>query len=244
MKPKIAAGRICLWLLLFTLGAGTALAQTTVFTYQGQLKDGVAPANGTYNMQFRLFDTEAVGTGAQVGPTFTPPPVQVTNGGFTVPLDFGAGAFPGAARYLEISVNGTLLMPRQQITSAPYAIRSLASTSADTATNSTQLGGVDSTRFVQQDAGANVAITGNFTVGGTFSPNIVNAQTQFNLGGNRILGNTGTDNFFVGIGAGASTTTGVQNSFFGIRAGTSNTGGSLNSFFGFEAGLNNNAGAN
>ena len=44
------------------------------------------------------------------------------NGAFTVPLDFLAGGFPGAVRYLEIIVNGAPLNPRQQIISAPYAI--------------------------------------------------------------------------------------------------------------------------
>jgi len=53
--------------------------------------------------------------------------VGVTNGVFIVTLDFGAGAFNGDARWLEILVctNGgsfTMLAPRQPLTPTPYAI--------------------------------------------------------------------------------------------------------------------------
>src|SRR5205807_543191 len=132
---------------------------------------------------------------------------------------------------LDIVVNGTPLMPRQQITSTPYAIRSLAAVNADTATNATQLGGVDAARFVQSDAGGNVTVGGNLTVTGTFSPNIVNAQTQYNLGGNRILNaQAANQSIFVGQQAGA-VNTGAFNSFFGMQAGAANTSGHSNSFF-------------
>ena len=137
------------WLLLFFLTTATAFAQTTSFTYQGRLMDGGTPANGTYEIQFTLWDATAGGTQQpQPAPVIiTRTNVQVSAGAFTVqPLDFGAVAFPGADRYLEISVRRTAvdpfttLSPRQQITSTPYAIRSLTAATADTATNATQLG--------------------------------------------------------------------------------------------------------
>src|SRR5689334_4482039 len=77
-------------------------AQTTSFTYQGRLSDGNAPANGTYDIQFTLFDSLAGGT--QVGLTVTHAAVSVANRTFTVPLDFGSSSFPGADRFLEIGV--------------------------------------------------------------------------------------------------------------------------------------------
>src|SRR5512138_2411485 len=55
-----------------------AEAQTTAFTYQGKLSDGGSPANGTYDLQFKLFDTAAVGTGTQQGPTLTYPTVTAS----------------------------------------------------------------------------------------------------------------------------------------------------------------------
>jgi hypothetical protein len=52
--------------------------------------------------------------------------VQVSNGYFSVELDFGANAFTGDARWLEIAVNcgsgSTTLSPRQALTPAPYAL--------------------------------------------------------------------------------------------------------------------------
>ncbi len=68
-----------------------------------------------------------------IGGPITNSAVGVTNGLFTVTLDFGGTAFPGADRWLEIAVrtnnssalgSGTLvkLNPRQQLTSVPYAI--------------------------------------------------------------------------------------------------------------------------
>ena len=125
-------------LLLLLFCVGLIYAQTTSFNYQGRLTDGATPANGNYDLQFALFDSASGGT--QIGTTQTVPTVTVSGGIFSVTLDFGAGIFPGANRWLEISarLSGaaafTTLSPRQQITSAPYAIRSLNASSADTVT--------------------------------------------------------------------------------------------------------------
>ena len=90
--------------LLLTINS--APAQTSAFTYQGKLADNGNPATGNYDFEFKLFDTVAVGTGTQQGNTVTVPNVTVTNGIFTVSLDFGAcpSCFNGAARFLEIAV--------------------------------------------------------------------------------------------------------------------------------------------
>ncbi|HMZ21853.1 MAG TPA: hypothetical protein PLD20_28230 [Blastocatellia bacterium] len=118
------------------------LAQTTGFTYQGKLNDGGSPASGAYDLQFKLFDSPA--GGVQQGATLSRDDVTVTGGIFTVTLDFGAAAFAGADRFLEISVRAgastgayTTLTPRQPITPTPYAIRSQSAAAADTATNAT-----------------------------------------------------------------------------------------------------------
>jgi len=114
---------------------GMAFAQTTSFTYQGRLTDSGNPANGNYDLQFALWDNSS--GGAQIGSTQTRNSVAVSAGIFTVALDFGVSAFPGADRFLEISVRPagggsfTTLAPRQQISSTPYAIRTLSATTAD-----------------------------------------------------------------------------------------------------------------
>jgi len=116
--------------LLATLALGIlvaalnqAQAQGTAFTYQGRLNAGGNAANGTYNLSFALFNAGSGGT--QLGTTFTNT-FSITNGVFSVALDFGAN-FPGADRWLEIGVgtgSGPLvtLTPRQLITASPYAI--------------------------------------------------------------------------------------------------------------------------
>ena len=213
--------------------------------------DGGTPANGTYEIQFTLWDATAGGTQQpQPAPVvITRANVQVSAGAFTVqPLDFGANGFPGADRFLEISVRRnaldpfTTLSPRQQITSTPYAIRSLTAATADTATNATQLGSVDAARFVQADAGGNVNVAGGLTVGGSFSLNTVNAQTQYNLAGNRVLSAAGAQNLFVGLNAGRDNSTGFLNTFVGSATGQANTTGVANSFFGANAGASNKTG--
>jgi len=220
-----------------------AYAQTTTFTYQGKLTDNGSPTNSNYDLQFKLFDSADFVTGNQVGSTIIKPAVVVTNGIFTVELDFGAGLFTGAARFLEIGVRlagspnaFSVLSPRQVVTSAPYAVRSASAANAD---NATQLGGSPPSGFIQNTSSQQAST--NFNISGTGTANVLNAGIQFSLAGFRILSNGGSHNLFAGVGAGPSTT-GCCNSFFGDQAGFSTTTGSSNSFFGTSAGFRNATG--
>jgi hypothetical protein len=240
-------------------------AQATTFTYQGRLTDGSTAASGTYQMQFALFDAESAGT--QIGTTQTNATVSVANSVFTVQLDFGAAAFPGANRYLEISVKRppdtayATLIPRQELTSAPYAIQSL---NAMTATNATQLNGLPasqyvlsgdtrlsdarppaagSTNYIQNatspQAESNFNISGDGTAGGTLTGDVVSATTQYKIGGSAVLSVTGTNNTFTGVGAGGANISGTDNSYFGRSAAGGSETGNHNSFFGANAGVFN-----
>ena len=80
----------------------TAFAQGNAFTYQGRLNDGANPATGIYDLGFALFDAGSVGT--QQGNLVTNTATVVSNGLFTVTLDFGYDVFTGDARWLEIGV--------------------------------------------------------------------------------------------------------------------------------------------
>lgn len=109
----------------------SATALTTTFTYQGRLTDGGSPANGTYDLRFVLYDAET--GGSQVGAIVTRDDVTVANGLFSVELNFGATAFYGDARWLEIAVRPgsstgtfTTLSPRQPVSPAPYALYAVA----------------------------------------------------------------------------------------------------------------------
>lgn len=114
-------------LAAWLLGIQLSAAQGTGFTYQGRLLDIGSPANGNYDIRFYLRD--GLSGGNPVGATNNLAPVAVSNGLFTVVLDFGSGIFTGAERWLEIAVrsNGsasayTALSPREALTAAPYAI--------------------------------------------------------------------------------------------------------------------------
>src|SRR5437660_4051088 len=98
---KTAAHFVGAVLMMLCVFASAAFAQTSSFTYQGRLTDGGTAANGNYDLQFVLFDSPSGGT--QIGSTQTLNTVAVSNGVFTVSLDFVASSFSGASRFLEIS---------------------------------------------------------------------------------------------------------------------------------------------
>ncbi|MDB6111881.1 MAG: hypothetical protein JWR69_3631 [Pedosphaera sp.] len=122
LKAYITALLVC---VAFHNHPETVCAQSSGFTYQGRLTDNGSPATGRYDLTFALFTGS--NSVSQVGATLTKSAVGVTNGLFATTLDFG-GAFPGADRWLELSVrtNGggayVILTPRQQLSPTPYAI--------------------------------------------------------------------------------------------------------------------------
>jgi len=113
--------------------ARSAVASTpmgTGFIYQGQLKSESGALDGNVDLRFTLFEDEVGGSplgGLDVAD------VTVTNGLFAVELDFGATAFDGNARWLEVSMRSphdptdqepfTTLAPRQTLAAAPYALQ-------------------------------------------------------------------------------------------------------------------------
>ena len=128
---KIKLRRLLLTLTLLALSTlnsqlSTAFAQGTAFTYQGRLNSGTNPANGIYDLKLLLYDASTGGS-ILAGPV-TNTAVAVTNGLFTMIIDFGNGVFTGSSNWLHIGVrtNGsgafTVLTPRQQVTPTPYAI--------------------------------------------------------------------------------------------------------------------------
>ena len=62
----ICKRRYLLAQLAILILATSTLGQTTAFNFQGKLSDAGMPASGTYQFEFRLFDTAADGTPADV----------------------------------------------------------------------------------------------------------------------------------------------------------------------------------
>lgn len=181
-------------LLLANLCATSQLAaQGTAFTYQGRLENSGAPVSGTYDLRFALYDAST--SGAPQGSTLTNAATAVSNGLFTVSLDFG-NQYPGADRWLEIGVrtNGggsfTVLNPRQKLTSTPYAYRASQAGSATTATSASVASSVSSGVILNSSLAAN-AVTADKISDGTIGL----ADLSATLSGStfwRLDGNAGT----------------------------------------------------
>lgn len=120
-----------IFLLLLLTSPAQAAPLDTAFTYQGELKQTGVAANGDFDFQFELYDTEIDGlplTAAVLLENIT-----VSDGIFTVELDFGLTPFAGDQLWLEIAVREgassggyTGLLPRQKITPVPFALHTLS----------------------------------------------------------------------------------------------------------------------
>ncbi len=164
----------------------------TGFVYQGELKQGGTLASGTFDLQFRLFDSLA--DGSQLGPTLCSNNVDVDTGRFTASLDFGP-QFNGQQRFLEILVRPdtgtgcedaggyTTLIPRQPLSPAPHAVYA---ETAGTALNASLFNGQGAS-FFQNAANISSGTLGTGRLSGAYT----NALTLSNAG-----------NSFSGIGTG------------------------------------------
>ena len=197
------------------VGAHQAAAQgATAFTYQGQLHDTGTNANGNYAMIFALYDAPAGGN--QIGGSVTNL-VTLANGLFTANLDFGAGAFDGPARWLEIKVGFTnggnfvtsaeTLSPRVPVLPAPYALYAGTAGSAGQLTNSSwnaAVGNYQSYNNVLGIYASNTLVLGlspnGVLVNGDLQANHLNAA-GLGLDGNLDLG---TNTIFLGDGNGGA----------------------------------------
>jgi hypothetical protein len=201
----------------------TAHAQGTVFTYQGVLSNKGAPVSGTNTLSFALYNASSGGT--LVGVPITNSAVVISNGLFTVALDFGSGTFLGAATWLQLALetnsagNFISLAPRQQLTPAPYAIYAATAGTVPALSSSGY-----QNFFAAQNAG-NSTLTG-----------------QYNTGvGDGALSSVSTGSFdtATGVGALGLNSTGSNNAAFGSDALAFNQNASDNTAVGADAlGLN------
>ena len=177
------------------------------------------------------------------------------------------------------AVNATNAATATNAGTAQNAVNAANAVNASTATNALQLGGVAANQFVvttdprMSDARSPNAGSGNyiqnqnsaqqassnFNISGNGTATILNATTQYNLGGQRMLSVSGpfsagvtatASNTFLGENAGVNTMpaatindpTGKFNTFTGALAGVANTTGGNNAFFGGAAGNANTTG--
>lgn len=92
--------------------------------FQGRLDESGQPAEGTKTFVFKLYDAAA---GGSLVWTSEAQPIALANGVFSALLSTGAPADIStatfaAARYVEMTVDGVPLSPRQEMVAAPYAL--------------------------------------------------------------------------------------------------------------------------
>jgi len=238
MKPNSFSHRTILYLapVLWLLAACASYGQGTSFTYQGRLSDGGSLATGSYDMQFVLFDAATAGN--TIGSTLTTNAVSVSNGLFTVTLNFFGGVFTGPGRWLAISVktNGAVsyaaVLPRQAITATPYAMYAGAVSAAGVSgsipaaqlsgtLNSSQLSGTYSSQVIFNN-GAN-SFTGNGeSLSNLNAANLTGTIADARLSTNVVLSSaaptfTGSNNF-----SGVLVATNAGNQLAGNGDGLSN----------------------
>ena len=120
------ASVIIVFSALLALSTANAALLGTAFTYQGRLSAGTNAANGRFDLAFTLYD-DSMPPRVVAGPV-TNSSVAVSDGLFTVTLDFRADVFGAQARWLAIGVRPfggrdfTTLSPRQHLTPTPQAL--------------------------------------------------------------------------------------------------------------------------
>ncbi len=126
-RPRPALAALAAGLMLLTLAAASQADVPGLISYQGRLTDsaGQPVPDGTYTMDFAVYGSATGGTAVWQE---TGRPVNVSGGVFTTVLGKGTplpeAGLPSPA-WLETKVGGVTLSPRVQLTSSPFALRSL-----------------------------------------------------------------------------------------------------------------------
>lgn len=126
LSIKAAARAVAVWSACLALGVQPALAAVPAnVVYQGTLRQSGGLANGAVPIEFKIWDAPVGGTQLWTSGAVA---VTVSGGlfrrqlGIDNPASFAAINWAGITPYVEITVNGQLLTPREQLHSVPYAL--------------------------------------------------------------------------------------------------------------------------
>ncbi len=186
---------IQLSLLFGIVVIGSAGVPNTI-TYQGSLKQNGAPVNGTYPVEIRI--TNAAGT--EIYWTSGNRNVDITEGLYRIELTTPTVDWANKDPYIETRVNSVLLLPREKMTSTPYAL--IAKDISSAVAGPGLIGGSGAPMAVNVDNSTlevstdtlrikNNGVTNEKIVsmdmskltGTLFTANIINAQTSMKFGG-------------------------------------------------------------
>jgi len=114
---------LCCSLQLASAASG-GLPMDPSFTYQGRLTYKGAALDGPADLSFKLYDSATAGHA--VGQAIVVSGYPVDKGLVAIDLNFGQNVFGAQQRWIEISVNGVTLSPRQAVRPAPVAAYALS----------------------------------------------------------------------------------------------------------------------
>jgi len=152
------------------LGAWPIPAMAAVpptFSYQGNLWQNSIPVNATQTMTFRITDASGAVQYWSSGAL----PVAVTRGNFKVDLNPAGVSWDAITPYIEVTVAGAVLLPREPLNSVPYALM------AASAEGAAQLAST-SAWSAQQTFLNRVAVSSDLAVAGT-----LNRTADLSVGG-------------------------------------------------------------
>jgi hypothetical protein len=157
MRHLAPAVTLAVMLLVPVDGAHAQTVPQTV-TFTARLEAGGVPLEGTIDLDLELFDAPVGGTSL-----WAESRTLLVTGGL-VDLELGtlsalAGVFDGASAYLAVTIDGTPLTPRAEITSVPYALRA-----GEAAVATALAGGFAAADFVT-GVGAGPGLTGGGSSG-------------------------------------------------------------------------------
>jgi hypothetical protein len=109
--------KLIIFTMLFTATAAWTAGIPAQITYQGTLKQTGAPANGTKTMFFRITSQD----GTQVYWSSGNKSVTVSNGLFATQLAPSGVDWQNVTPYIEVSIEGQVLLPREPVAATVYA---------------------------------------------------------------------------------------------------------------------------
>lgn len=172
--PSTTTGSIAGWSIRFNDPVQESIQSGTEFSYQGVLTKGGTPFTGAADLRFSLWnDATSTLPGTQYGGSILRPGVPVSNGVFTVQLDFGSSVFSEKRRFLQVEsmvapeVEFTAILPRTPVTGVPFAGTTplaKAANQLDAPDGSpTKIVEVDNTGFAKVNS--SLLVSGNIDVG-------------------------------------------------------------------------------
>jgi len=158
--------------LVFSVSIPSLNATPTSIVYQGSLKQSGALVNGTYAMIFNITNID----GSQIYWTSGSLPVVVTQGLYRVELTPTGITWATIDPYIETRVSGNILLPREKLSNAPYAL-------------------------LAKDLGAGATANGDLQINGrtTAAKSDANTLLSSELGTVRLQNTSATPNNFAGI---------------------------------------------